>query len=75
MESLSGDRKGCACSSRVHNDIIHVVTRAQQSGACSGQGRCEVAVRGTGKGHTRWHMCSYKGHRKLASTQKRIYIF
>ena len=67
--------KGGACGSRVHSDTMHVVTRAQRSGACSGQGRHKVAMRGTGKGHMRWHVCSYKGHRKLASTWKRIHTF
>jgi hypothetical protein len=59
--------KGGTCGSGVHSDATCVVTRAWQSGVCSGEGRCEVAARGTGEGHTRWCMCSYKGHRKLAS--------
>ena len=64
--------KGGACGGRVHNDATRAVTRAWRSGVCNGQGRHEVAMRGTGKGHTRWCMCSYKGYRKLASAQKRL---
>jgi hypothetical protein len=80
-DTVTRARRGGTCGGGVHGAATRAVTRAWQGGACSSGVHGDV-TRAVGKGHARlprgaqrWRMCSYKGHRKLASALKRIRTF
>ena len=61
-----GHRKLASAAGERHDEVAHVV------GAV---GKWEVALGGTGEGHTRWCICSCKEHRELDSARGRIHTF
>ena len=60
-----------------YGKLVYAAGKRHDEVACAvgAVGKCKVASGGTGEGHMRQCMCSYKGYRKLDSVWERIHTF